>query len=105
MTATATLTGRFATFSGEPVEGHVTIEPSVREITDSATKTIYACAPRSVPLDSSGAFSRVLIATDAPTLDRSFTYAVTLPGRPPLRGIHLPAGTVVDISDVLAPSL
>ncbi len=99
-----TLTGKYESIDGSPLSGTITIEgPSW--IVDPTNNLVFT-ANESVTLDGTGAFSIILVATDATgVVPNPFTYQVVenITGMRTHRyRISLPkANPTVDISDLI----
>lgn len=99
---TCTVTGKFIDIQGNPVSGSLTFTPQPTALLDQDVTTIIVTKPFTATLDSSGAFSIVLPATDDPDINPvDWTYAVSenfLGGRK--YNIYAPQSTTIDLSIV-----
>lgn len=73
--STVTVTGRFVSVAGYPMAGRVTFSSTVR-VVDGGESVIVPASSKDVTLDSDGAFSVDLPATDDPDISPNFYYEV-----------------------------
>jgi peptidoglycan/xylan/chitin deacetylase (PgdA/CDA1 family) len=75
---TVTVFGKYIDFTGTPMQGTVSFVPSQRYVTDSTADVLIFSAPLVATLDSDGAFSIEVPATDDPDITpQGFTWTVT----------------------------
>ncbi|MFE0451591.1 polysaccharide deacetylase family protein [Streptomyces sp. NPDC058914] len=74
---TVTVFGRYIDFTGTPMQGTVTFTPSQKYVTDPTADVLIFSAPLVATLDSNGAFSIEIPATDDPDVTpQGFTWQV-----------------------------
>lgn len=102
---TATLTGTYHTFDGQPASGVVEIIPNSRQLVDAEGDVILAGRVK-VTLDEAGSFTVTLPATDDTTVEpatgRQYTVVAKLRHThlAAVTGVELATGATVDVADV-----
>lgn len=103
--STATLTGKYETFDGQPASGVVEIIPNSRQLVDPEGDVILSGRVK-VTLDETGAFSVTLPATDDATVEpatgRQYTVVAKLRHThlAAVTGVELATGATVDVADL-----
>lgn len=102
--STGTVTGQFTKLDGSASSGEVIFVPSVPYVLDASANVVLTSQPLTARLDATGAFSKVLVATnDADLNPLNWTYyvRVALDGQPDVTfSMSVLGGQTVDIADI-----